>query len=222
MGGSSVSGSAIDSVLSDSTSDSTLDSESSSLGGVARICTYRIIFALAALEQWEIHGMDVITAFLLGKLDEEIYMMQPEGFERQGMKTKMVCRLLRSLYGLKQASRVWNIQLHEFLIKIGFRRFNADTCLYVNDDLNIVIAIWVDDILIAGKSAVNIAKVKRQLAGEFSMKDLSPISHFLGICVTRTNGNVRSTNRRILTTSSPDLEWKIQKRFLHLWRRAPN
>jgi len=145
---------------------------------VAKLTTYRIIFALAALEQWEIHGMDVITAFLLGKLNEEIFMMQLEGFEIQGMKMKMVCRLLRSLYGLKQASRVWNIQLHEFLIKIGFRRSNADTCLYVND-LNIVIAIWVDDILIAGKSAVNIAKVKKQLAGEFSMKDL-------GMRVTRT------------------------------------
>ena len=88
---------------------------------VAKLTTYRIIFALATLEQWEIHGMDVITAFLLGKLDEEIFMIQPEEFERQGMKRKMVCRLLCSLYGLKQASRVWNIQLHEFLIKISFK-----------------------------------------------------------------------------------------------------
>jgi len=128
---------------------------------VAKLTTYRIIFALAALEQWEIHGMDVITAFLLGKLTEEIFMTQPEGFERQGMKAKMVCRLLRSLYGLKQASRVWNMQLHEFLLKIGFRRSNADTCLYVNVEISIFIAIWVDDILIAGESAVNIAKVKK-------------------------------------------------------------
>jgi Reverse transcriptase (RNA-dependent DNA polymerase) len=153
---------------------------------VAKLTTYRIIFALAALEQWEIHGMDVITAFLLGKLDEEIFMMQPEGFERQGMKTKMVCRLLRSLYGLKQASRVWNMQLHEFLVKIGFRRSNADTCLYVNVEISIFIAIWVDDILIAGKGARNIAKVKKQLAGEFSMKDLGQITHFLGMRITRT------------------------------------
>ena len=128
---------------------------------VAKLTTYRIIFAFAALEQWEIHGMDVITAFLLGKLDGEIFMMQPEGFERQGLKAKMVCRLLRSLYGLKQASRVWNMQLHEFLLKIGFRRSNADTCLYVNVEISIFIAIWVDDILIAGESAVNIAKVKK-------------------------------------------------------------
>lgn len=153
---------------------------------VAKLTTYRVIFALAALEQWEIHGMDVITAFLLGKLDEEIFMVQLEGFERQGAKGKMVCRLLRSIYGLKQASRVWNIQLHEFLIKIGFKRSNADTCLYVNAKLSIIIAIWVDDILIAGKSAQNIANVKKQLAGAFRMKDLGQLTHFLGMRVTRT------------------------------------
>jgi hypothetical protein len=58
---------------------------------VAKLTTYRTIFALAALEQWEIHEMDVITGYLLGKLDEEIYMMQPEGFIRMGMKRNMVC-----------------------------------------------------------------------------------------------------------------------------------
>jgi Reverse transcriptase (RNA-dependent DNA polymerase). len=152
---------------------------------VAKLTTYRVIFALASLEQWEIHGMDVITAFLLGKLDEEIFMIQPEGFERQGMKGKMVCRLLRSLYGLKQASRVWNIQLHEFLIKIGFKRSNADTCLYINSELGITIAIWVDDFLIAGKDRQNIAKVKGQLASTFRMKDLGQLTHFLGMRVTR-------------------------------------
>ena len=91
---------------------------------VAKLTTYRIIFTLAALEQWEIHGMDVITAFLLGKLDEEIFMMQPEGFERQGMKIKMVCRLLCSLYGLKQVWRVWNIDMNgvlvSTLVRLGF------------------------------------------------------------------------------------------------------
>ena len=157
---------------------------------VAKLTTYRVIFALAALEQWEVHGMDVITAFLLGLLDEEIFMVQPEGFERQGMKAKMVCRLLRSIYGLKQASRVWNIQLHEFLIKIGFKRSNADTCLYVNPNEGVIIAIWVDDIIVAGKSAVNIAKVKKQLAGVFKMKDLGQLNHFLGMQVTRTNGDI--------------------------------
>jgi Reverse transcriptase (RNA-dependent DNA polymerase) len=93
---------------------------------------WRVIFALAALGQWEIHGMDVITAYLLGKLDEEIYMMQPEGFVRMGMKRNMVCGLLCSLYDLKKAARVWDLKIHTFLIKIGVIRSTADPCLYVD------------------------------------------------------------------------------------------
>jgi Reverse transcriptase (RNA-dependent DNA polymerase) len=89
--------------------------------------------------------MDVITANLLGKLDEEIYMMQPEGFIRIEMKRNMVCRLLRSLYGVKQAARVWNLKIHGFLVKIGFVRSNADPCLYIDVKRNIYITIWVDN-----------------------------------------------------------------------------
>jgi transposase InsO family protein len=153
---------------------------------VAKLTTYRVIFALAALEQWEIHGMDVITAYLLGKLDEEIYMMQPEGFVRMGMKRNMVCRLLRSLYGLKQAARVWNLKIHTFLTKIGFIRSTADPCLYVDIKQNLYITIWVDDLLIVGKNGKDIANVKVQLSREFEMKDLGKLEHFLGMRITRT------------------------------------
>jgi Reverse transcriptase (RNA-dependent DNA polymerase) len=125
--------------------------------------TYRRIFALAALEKWEIHGMDVITAYLLDKLDEEIYMAQPEGFVRTGMKKGLVCKLQRSLYGLKQAARVWNQKIHAFLIKIDFIRSNADPCLYIHVKLGIYITIWVDDLLIAGKNGKDIVAVKQQL-----------------------------------------------------------
>ena len=82
---------------------------------------------------------------------------------------------------------MWNIQLHEFLIKIGFKRSNVDTCLYVNTEPGIIIAIWVDDILIASKSRENIVKVKGQLAGVFRMKDLGNLTHFLGMRITRTS-----------------------------------
>ena len=155
---------------------------------VAKLTTYRTIFALAAVEQREIHGMDVITAYLLGKLDEEIYMMQPEGFAKLGMKKDLVCRLLRSLYGLKQAARVWNQKIHAFLVKIGFVRSCADPCLYIDTKRNIYITIWVDDLLIAGKDGKQIAWVKQQLSKEFEMKDLGELKHFLGMRITRTNG----------------------------------
>ena len=157
---------------------------------VAKLTTYRVIFALAALEQWEIHGMDVITAYLLGLLDEEIYMIQPEGFVKTGMKRNLVCRVLRSLYGLKQAARVWNQKIHTFLIKIGFVRSSADPCLYIDTKRNIYITIWVNDLLIAGKNQRDIAAVKAQLAGEFEMKDLGELKHFLGMKITRTGDRI--------------------------------
>jgi len=119
---------------------------------VAKLTTYRVIFALASLGQWEVHRMDVITAYLLGILDEEIYMVQPEGFVRTGMKRNLVCQVLRSLYGLKQAAPVWNQKIDGFLIKIGFVRSDADPSLYIETKRNICITIWVNDLLIAGKN----------------------------------------------------------------------
>jgi Reverse transcriptase (RNA-dependent DNA polymerase) len=79
-----------------------------------------ILLALAMLEDWEIHQINVKTAFLNGNLDEEIYMQQPEGFIAAGQSGK-VCRLRKALYGLKQASRQWHRKLHSALGKIGFR-----------------------------------------------------------------------------------------------------
>jgi hypothetical protein len=157
---------------------------------VAKLTTYHVIFALAALEQWEIHGMDVITAYLLGKLDKEIYMMQPEGFIRMGMKRNMVCCLLRPLYALKQAARVWNLKIHAILVKIGFVGSNAEPCLYIDAKRCIYITIWIDDLPIAGKDGQNIVEVKRQLSGEFKMKDLGKLQHFLGMRITRHNGGI--------------------------------
>jgi len=151
---------------------------------VAKLTTYRTIFALAALEQWEVHGMDVITAFLLGSLKEDIYMAQPKGFE----KGKLVCKLQKSLYGLKQAARIWNDKLHAFLIKIGFKRSTADYCLYINAEMGIMIVTWVDDLLVVGKGS-EIASVKVMLMKEFEMKDLGPIQYFLGMKISCDSSN---------------------------------
>jgi hypothetical protein len=134
--------------------------------------------------------MDVITAYLLGKLDEEIYMMQPEGFVRLGMERNLICRLLRSIYSLKQAARVWNQKIYTFLIKIGFIRSSADLCLYLDVKCGIYITIWVDDLLIAGKNGRDIANVKAQLSGEFEMKDLGKLTHFLGMRISQVNGGI--------------------------------
>ena len=89
-----------------------------------------LLLALAVLEDWHIHQMDVKSAFLNGMLDEEIYMEQPQGFIVAGMENK-VCKFKKSIYGLKQASHIWNLQFHGFLLKLGFKQTSSDAGVYV-------------------------------------------------------------------------------------------
>ena len=114
-----------------------------------------MLLALAALEDWHIHQMDVKSAFLNGLLDEEIYMEQPQGFIKTGKEIK-VCRLKKAIYGLKQASRAWNLQFHAALTALGLKRMYADAGIYVmpqrEGDDPLFVVIYVDDITILGAS----------------------------------------------------------------------
>ncbi len=96
---------------------------------VAKFVSIRCILALAAIEDMEIHQMDVKTAFVNGDLEEEIYMEQPEGFTHEG--EHLVCKLHKSLYGLKQSPRAWNQKLNTFLKNIEFTKSDADFSVYV-------------------------------------------------------------------------------------------
>lgn len=116
---------------------------------VAKLDTLRTVLALANQEKLVVHQMDVKTAFLNGTLTEEIFMVQPEGFE-QG--EGLVCRLEKSIYGLKQASRAWNERFHNFVEqRLKFKRSENDQCLYTRriGSEKLIIVLYVDDILIA-------------------------------------------------------------------------
>lgn len=151
---------------------------------VARMDTVRTVLAVANQERLKVHQMDVKTAFLNGNLEEEIYMTLPEGLEGE---PNDVCRLNRSLYGLKQASRAWNERFHQFVTKLGFRQSENDRCLYVRGegDQRIILLLYVDDILIVCRNLKDIEKVKKRLAQEFEMSDLGPVGNFLGMCIER-------------------------------------
>jgi len=97
---------------------------------VARFESLRLILALATLKDWEIHQMDVKSAFLNGLLEEEIYMEQPEGFITPGQESK-VCLLKKAIYGLKQASCTWNLQFHGVLVELGFTRTYSNAGIYI-------------------------------------------------------------------------------------------
>src|SRR5579859_4934380 len=152
---------------------------------VVKLASIRILLAIAAIHGLEIHQMDVVTAFLAGELEEEIYMEQPEGFMVGTKEDDLVCRLRKSLYGLKQAPRIWNRKIRDFLESIGFEQTYSDPCVYINKTTGIIIAMWVDDLIIFGKDMASINDLKVQLNEEYEMKDLGELKYFLGIQVHR-------------------------------------
>ncbi|MCP3667284.1 MAG: hypothetical protein GY696_33120 [Gammaproteobacteria bacterium] len=159
---------------------------------VARYTSVRMVLSLANQLDWEADQMDVQTAFLNGTLDEEIFMKQPVGYVEPG-KEDFVCKLKKSLYGLKQASRCWNTAMDTFLRESGYRKSTADSCVYckvVGDDL-IIIALYVDDLLIVTKHRSVLDKEKKVLSSKFDTKDLGPVHHILGIKVDRDRENRR-------------------------------
>ena len=109
---------------------------------VARFESIRTVIALAAKYGLKLHQMDVTTAFLNGDLKEEVYMQQPEGFVEKG-KEHLVCKLRRSIYGLKQSPRCWNSVLDSKLKSMGFEQTMGDPCIYVKEECGEIFIIAV-------------------------------------------------------------------------------
>jgi hypothetical protein len=153
---------------------------------VVRFETIRSILAIAVRYDWELFQLDIKTAFLYGKLDEEIFMNQPPGFVDKE-KPMEVCRLKRSLYGLKQAPRCWNAVLDEYLTQDGFVLCSEDNGVYkwVEQKLTIILAVYVDDMIVTGNNLECIAKFKDRMKTRFKMSDSGELSYFLGIQVQR-------------------------------------
>ena len=175
---------------------------------VAKIKSIRILLAIAAFYDYEIWQMDVKTAFLNGKLDEDVYMAQPEGFIHSKYPNK-VCKIERSIYGLKQASRSWNICFHEKIKEFGFSRSEYESCVYYKASGSNVtfLVLYVDDILIIGNNIPMLQSVKDWLGKCFAMKDLGNAAYILGIRIYRDR-----TKRLIGLSQSTYLD-KILKRF---------
>jgi hypothetical protein len=128
--------------------------------------------------------MDVKTAFLYGNIDEEVYVEQQPEFDNG---TGRVCKLNKALYGLKQASRIWYQTLATFLEGLGFYPLTSDVGIFVKG--HTYIAVYVDDLLIAGSSKEEIQELKNALSNRFQMTDLGPCSYYLGMAVTRDRKN---------------------------------
>jgi transposase InsO family protein len=133
---------------------------------VARFDSIRAILSLVAHHDWELHQMDVRTAYLHGELEEEIYMKQPTGFTKPGTEG-MVCRLNKSLYGLRQAGRVWNKRIDVELKALGFAPIHADPCVYAykRGSVMLIISLYVDDLLPGLRQSGRTHKGQGRIAG---------------------------------------------------------
>ena len=175
---------------------------------VVRHTSIRILLALVAHYDMELEQLDVKTAFLHGDLDEEIYLRQPEGFIDSN-RPDYVCKLNKSLYGLKQSPRLWYKRFDKFMLSQGYSRSFKDQCVYFKrcgKDM-IYLLLYVDDMLIASQSMVKVSELKAELSKEFDMKDLGKAQRILGMEI------FRDRKRRELRLTQAQYIEKVLARF---------
>lgn len=144
----------------------------------------RVLMQKAAQENLIVHQMDVKMASLNAPIDCEIYIEQPEGYEVKAQTDeKLVYRLERSRDGLKQSGRNWNKVLHDYLTGNHFVQNQADHCIYSKETgcEKVILAIWIDDLVIAASDEHAWTTVKNMLAARFKMKVWGKLGHFFGI-----------------------------------------
>lgn len=151
---------------------------------VVRQESLRLLMAMSVKHGLSLHQVDVTTAFLNGTLEDEVYMQQPKGFECLG-KEEFVCKLNKSIYGLKQSPRCWNSTLDSYLKELQFTQTASDPCIYYRKTENdmMFIGVYVDDLILAAKSEKQLKQVKESLSNKFDIKDLGELKYFLGMKV---------------------------------------
>ena len=164
----------------------------------ANMNSIRIISQLAIQNNLDIHQMDVKAAYLNAPIDCEVYVKPPDGFNfKDENGNKLVLKLKKSLYGLKQSGRNWNNTLDSFLKEQGFKQSVNDPCFYTKDG-NIFLVHWVDDIIVAAEPC-SLKSVKETLKGRFKMKDLGQLSYFLGIEFLFENNKLLMSQSRYIS-----------------------
>jgi transposase InsO family protein len=156
---------------------------------VAKFTTIRTMLAIAAAKNMNVNQADIKTAYLNAQIEEEIYMEQPEGYEVKGPQgQKLVCKLSKSIYGLKQAGRNWNKTLDKWLKENGFTQSKIDPCLYTlqSKEGYIAMAIYVDDLLTIDNNPHMLSKIMKMLNDKFKISQLGKAKWLLGMEITRT------------------------------------
>ena len=164
---------------------------------VVKLNTVRVLLSLAANLDWPLHQLDVKNAFLHGDLDEEVYMDIPLGCTGFA-ETKIVCKLERALYGLKQSPRALFGRFSSAMRKYGYHQSNSDHTLFLKHRQSKVttLIVYVDDMIITGDDAEEISRLQEQLSTEFEMKNLGGLKYFLGIEVARSKEGIFLSQRK--------------------------
>ena len=149
-----------------------------------------ILLVVAASLDYEIWQMDIKTTFLNGSLEKDIYMQQPKGFVARGQE-HMACKLKISIYGLKQASRTWNIRFDQAITLCGFEKSPDEPCVYkrIQGTKVVFLILYVDDILLIENDIEVLSSVKGWLQKQFDIKDLGETNYILGIKLLRDRKN---------------------------------
>ena len=168
---------------------------------VSKAATMRALLSLVAADDLELEQLDIKTAFLNGDLEETIYMQQPPGYQEGG--SGVACRLVKALYGLRQAPRAWHTRLKAELEAIGFTATEADASLFVRNhkDHAVYLLVYVDDILIVSSSSESVAQVKATLTSTFDLRDLGEAAMFVGLEIQRDRTARTLTIRQSRMTS---------------------
>lgn len=148
---------------------------------VAKMSTIRILLIVGNQYSFYFHQLDVKTAFLQSKLDENVFIYPPKGVKCQ---SNNVLKLEKSLYGLKQSSKCWNNEINNYLLSLGFKRSENDFCFYMllsDTGQNVYLLLYVDDIILAGPNLIFINEIKHKLMTKFKIKDKGKLENFLGI-----------------------------------------
>ena len=167
---------------------------------VARLSSIRILLAFAVENKMKIHQMDVVSAFLNGKLREEIFMQQPPGYVQSG-KEELVCKLKKSIYGLKQSPRCWNEKFCEHMRALGFKESGADPCIFIRENEKKkleIIAVYVDDLILIAETLEEIQHMKDCLSETFKMKDMGELRYCLGVNFELDENGIKLSQKQYL------------------------
>ncbi|KAH9704751.1 hypothetical protein KPL70_011593 [Citrus sinensis] len=163
-----------------------------SVAHTVKINSIRVLLSLAVNSNWPLHQLDVKNTFLNGDLEEEVYMSSPPGFEERCGNGR-VCRLKKSLYGLKQSPRAWFERFGKVIKRYGYIQSQADHTMFYkhsNDGKIVILIVYVDDIVLTGDDYDELAKLKKKLAEEFEIKDLEALKYFLGMEFARSREGI--------------------------------